>query len=321
MVRFGSKSCGWFWGLGLLWLLGCGGSHTPYTPREAIDIHETYRGNYPIKAVCTTGMVADLVRHVGGAHVEVIQLMGPDVDPHLYNANAGDVVQLDKADVIFYNGLHLEGKLSEVLAALARRRPTFAVAEYYPAEKVLASEELGMDPHVWFDVRLWNEARGVVQDVLMKFDPQHARDYETNSAAYQTKLAALDEYARVQLASIPKQQRVLITAHDAFRYFGKAYHVEVKGVQGISTESEASVRHINELVDYIVSNKIKAIFVETSVNERNMKSLLEGCQARGHDIKIGGTLYSDAMGPPGSDVGTYIGMVRHNVDTIVEALK
>jgi manganese/zinc/iron transport system substrate-binding protein len=280
-----------------------------------------FDGSYPIQVVCTTGMVADIALHVGGGHVSVSGLMGEGVDPHLYRASPGDVSQLSRANIIFYSGLHLEGKLAELLERMGRRKPTVGVAEKVPSEKVLVDEHGARDPHVWFDVALWSEAVKALASALADFDSKHAEDYHLNATKYVERLMELDAYARERLASVPKDQRVLVTAHDAFRYFGRAYDVEVRGIQGISTDSEAGVRQVKELVDYLVERKIKAVFVETSVSDQNIRSLLEGCQARGHQVVIGGSLFSDAMGKDGTPEGTYEGMVRHNVDTIVAALK
>lgn len=284
-------------------------------------VEKTFAGEYPMKAVCTTGMVADLVRNVGGERVQVAQIMGEGVDPHLYKASPGDVNQLNGADVIFYSGLHLEGKMADVFVRMARKKPTFAVTEYVPENKVLDNHEGAFDPHLWFDVSLWSEAAGAVRDALKAFDPKHADEYQSRADAYQAELRKLHEYAKTQLATIPKERRVLVTAHDAFRYFGRAYDIEVKGIQGISTESEAGVKEINTLVSFLVAKQIKAVFVESSVSDKNVRALLEGCRARGHTVVIGGELFSDAMGKDGTPEGTYVGMVRHNVDTIVKALK
>ena len=315
----------WLAGLALGATAGCrdgGGEGGEHRPRGgAPEVTQTFAGDYPIDVVCTTGMVADLVRRVGGEHVRVTALMGEGVDPHLYKPVPGDVRRLGEADLVFYSGLHLEGKMSDVFVRLARRKPTFAVTEYVPEEKVLETEEGAYDPHLWFDVSLWSEAVAVVRDVLAGFDPKHAGDYEKNAAAYREELAGLHAYAKEQIATIPKGRRVLVTAHDAFRYFGRAYDIEVKGIQGISTEAEASVAEVNALVNFIVERGIKAVFVETSVSDRNMRALLEGAARKGHKVEIGGTLYSDAMGKEGTPEGTYVGMVRHNVDTIVRALK
>ena len=300
-----------------------------------------FEGDYPIRVVCTTGMVADVVLNVGGEHVEahvigrqvlnkggehlrVAQLMGEGVDPHLYPPSPGDLSLLDQADIIFYSGLHLEGKLSDVFVRMARRKPTFAVTERLQqgADSPLLTVEGGFpDPHVWFDVSLWSKTVDLVADELAAFDPEHADDYRKNAKAYKSALADLHEYCRQQIATIPARRRVLVTAHDAFHYFGRAYGLQVKAIQGISTDTEASARKIDELVDFLVERKIKAVFVETSVSERNVRLLIDGCRARGHAVRIGGELFSDAMGRPGTAEGTYIGMVRHNVETIVEALR
>lgn len=274
-----------------------------------------------IKVVCTTEMVADVVRNVGGEHVAVHAIMGEGVDPHLYKATPGDREQLFQADVICYSGLHLEGKMTEVLANMAKRKPCYAVAERVPAQLIHRDNEGHVDPHLWFDVHAWSHTVEVVREALAGYDPVHAEEYRRNAEAYRKELAALHVYATAQLASVPKERRVLVTAHDAFRYFGLAYAVEVRGIQGISTESEAGVQEINQLVQMLTDRKIKAVFIETSVSDRNIKALLEGCQAKGHAVVIGGELYSDAMGKAGTPGGTYIGMVRHNVDTIVKALK
>ncbi|MCU0876536.1 MAG: zinc ABC transporter substrate-binding protein [Pirellulaceae bacterium] len=298
----------------VLGVVGCEGSPATGTSRN-----KTSTG--PITAVATTGMVADLVKNIGGEHVQVTALMGPGVDPHLYKSSPADISQLNRANVIFYSGLHLEGKLAELLERMSAKKPTIAVAEAISPDKLLTDESGAHDPHVWFDVSLWSEAAGAVRDALAKFDPEHASEYRAACEAYQTRLAELDGAARSELAAVPKDQRVLVTAHDAFRYFGRAYDVEVRGIQGISTDSEAGVRDVTQLVGFLVERKIPAVFVETSVADQNIKSLLEGCAARGHTVKIGGTLFSDAMGEDGTLEGTYEGMVRHNVQTIVEALR
>ncbi|MEX2175232.1 MAG: zinc ABC transporter substrate-binding protein [Pirellulaceae bacterium] len=292
-----------------------GHDHEPHA------ITTKYAGSYPIQVVATTGMVADLARNIGGSHVRVAPLMGAGVDPHLYKASPADVGQLSQADIIFYSGLHLEGKLAELLERMGRRRPTLAVAERIATDRLLTDEHGAHDPHVWFDVSLWSEAAGAVRDALCQFDPPHAEEYRANAEAYQARLAELHTYAQEQLATIPEDRRVLITAHDAFRYFGRAYGIDVRGIQGISTDSEAGVRHVNELVDFLVERKIKAVFVETSVADQNIRSLLEGCAAQNHPVEIGGELFSDAMGPAGTPEGTYEGMVKHNVQTIVQALQ
>jgi manganese/zinc/iron transport system substrate-binding protein len=308
-------------------LSGCGTSGATSAPlvepshEVQPKITAKYAGAYPIQVVCTTGMVADQVRNIGGKHVQVVALMGDGVDPHLYKASPADVSQLNRADIIFFSGLHLEGKLAELLDRMQSRKPTVAVAEKIDEAKILHDEHGAHDPHVWFDVSLWSEASGAVHEALAEFDPPHAADYAQAIEKYAANLATLHTQAKDDLATVPKEQRVLVTAHDAFQYFGRAYDLEVRGIQGISTDGEASVKHVNELVDFLVQRKIKAVFVETSVSNQNVRSLIEGCAAQNHTITIGGELFSDAMGAEGTPEGTYEGMVRHNVQTIVKALK
>ena len=310
----------------LLAVAGCGsaGSTTndphEHGPKTTLVTHK-FTGQHPIKVVCTTGMVADLARNVGGKHVEVESLMGAGVDPHLYKASPGDLSLLSGADVVFYSGLHLEGKMTDIFDKLARKKPAIAVADGIPEERILTAEGAAHDPHVWFDVSLWSQAAGTVSDSLAAFDPPNAEEYKANATAYQARLAKLHEEATTKILTIPKDQRVLVTAHDAFRYFGRAYDIEVRGIQGISTDSEAGVKQINDLVTFLVERKIKAVFVETSVSDQNIRSLLEGAASRRHKVVIGGELFSDAMGNEGTPEGTYEGMVRHNVETIVKALK
>lgn len=290
---------------------------------EHAEMGDGYSGPYPIGIVATTGMVADLARNIGGEHVSVSSLMGEGIDPHLYKASPGDVTKLRGANLILYSGLHLEGKMADVLLRLARRQPVYAVTEELPEDVMREPPEfLGQyDPHVWFDVAVWSQCGEFVRDLLARFDPAHAEDYRRNAVPYLAELAELDQYAREQIATIPDEKRILVTAHDAFGYFGDAYNIEVIAIQGISTESEAGVYKINQMVDALVSRKIKAVFVETSVSDKNIMALIEGCHARDHEVVIGGSLYSDAMGKDGTPAGTYPGMVRANVDTIVGALK
>ncbi|MEX0711202.1 MAG: zinc ABC transporter substrate-binding protein [Pirellulales bacterium] len=307
----------------LLALAGCSPAADGSNPAGSTKAQKrAFSGAYPIKVVATTGMVADLVRHVGGEHVDVVQLMGEGVDPHLYHATTDDISQLNRADAIFYSGLHLEGKMGDLFVRLARKKPTiYAVTEGIDEQRLLEVSSGLYDPHVWFDVALWSETLGVVEGALAEFDPKHAAEYKKNAEAYRAELLALDAEVKTELARIPDERRVLVTAHDAFHYFGRAYDIEVKAIQGISTDAEASVKQINELVGEIVDRGIKAVFVETSVSERNIRALVEGCQARGHRVTIGGELYSDAMGKPGTPEGTYVGMVRKNVATIAKALE
>ncbi len=252
-----------------------------------------------LKIVATVGMIADLARQIVREHGTVECLMGPGTDPHLYKAREKDIRKLVKADVVFYNGLHLEGKLGDVLKKLQRKKTVAAVADDLPPEKLREPVEGGHDPHVWFDVELWMLAAGKIRDVLVEKDPVHKQDYVNNSKVLLQDMQDLHEWTGRQISSIPKSGRVLITAHDAFGYFGDAYSIEVMGVQGISTEDEAGVKDINHMVSFIVERKIKAIFVESSVSRKNVEALIEGCRSKGHELVIGGELFSDAMGGGG----------------------
>lgn len=276
----------------------------------------------PIRAVATTGMVADLVGNVGGERVQVTTLMGPGVDPHLFVPSEGDVNRLSGADLIFYNGLHLEARMAEVLGRMSGRVTTVAVAEGIERGRLLAPPgfEGTYDPHVWFDVALWQLATDRVRDALAERDPASAETYRANAAAYQGQLQELDRYVRGRAESIPASRRVLVTAHDAFGYFGRAYGFEVRGLQGISTAAEAGAADVQELAQLIAERQIPAMFVESSVPPRAIEAVQEAVRARGWEVKIGGELYSDALGPRDSSAGSYVGMVRHNIDTIVAAL-
>lgn len=277
-----------------------------------------------LRVTATIGMITDVVREIGGEHVEVTGLMGPGTDPHYYKASQGDIKRLDQADIIFYNGLHLEGTMGDILEKLGKEKRTVAVAETIPESELITADEDGnpaLDPHVWFDVGHWIRAAESIRDTLIEEDPDHQADYERQAADYIQQLEALDQYAKEQLAQIPEASRVLVTAHDAFGYFGKAYDVRVMGLQGISTASEYGSKDVAVLRDYLVEHGIKAVFVESSVPKRSIEAVIEGAKQLGHDVVIGGELFSDAMGEEGTAEGTYIGMVRHNVDTIVKALK
>lgn len=303
--------------------LGCNGSSDVGGRGAAGAKHEPakFAGEYPIHAVATTGMVADLAKRVGGERINVLQLMGEGVDPHLYKASPGDVSQLSRADIIFYSGLHLEGKMADVLEHLGREKPTVAVAEAIAKDKLLQVGEHLYDPHVWFDVSLWRQTIDAIESALAEFDPPHKDEYRKRAEAYRAELTELHEECRRRIGQIPAERRVLVTAHDAFHYFGRAYDLEVKAIQGISTQAEAGIKQINDLVEFISRRGVKAVFVETSVSERNIEALVEGCRARGHEVEIGGQLFSDAMGQPGTPEGTYAGMVRHNVEAMVKALE
>ena len=281
--------------------------------------------NAPYHIVCTVGMITDVVRNLAGERASVEGLIGEGIDPHLYKPTRADIVKLSRADVVFYNGLLLEGKMTDVLVRVAGTgKPVRAVTEQilesggYLMNKEDAAEYT--DPHVWMDVQGWIQAVPVITQTLSSFDPEGAEFYEANDVTYAAELMQLDAYVREAIETIPENQRVLITAHDAFQYLGRAYGIQVKGIQGLSTESEAGVRDLENLVDFIVANAIPAVFVESSVADKNVRALVEGAQARGHQVIIGGELFSDAMGSPGSYEGTYIGMIDHNVTTLVNAL-
>ncbi len=278
---------------------------------------------YPVQVLCTTGQVADLARNVGGRHVTVEALMGPSVDPHQYKATLGDRRKMEDADVIFYNGLHLEGRMTDALEDMGRRRAVHAVTAGIPRDKLRKPEEFegGYDPHVWFDVQLWMLCTDEVARRFIELDPEHEADYRESASSYKRHLKVLDVTSRNELAAIPKERRVLVTAHDAFGYFGQAYDIEVRGLQGISTADETDIASKQKLVDLLVERKVKAVFVESSVPHRNVENLIDLCDRRGHELKIGGELYSDAMGSEGTPEATYDGMFTYNVKTIVDALK
>jgi manganese/zinc/iron transport system substrate-binding protein len=274
------------------------------------------------RAVATVGMVADIVRNVGGPHVEVIQLMGPGVDPHLYKATRDDVETILQADVVFYSGLMLEGKMIDTLVKIGRSKPVYSVTESIEEKYLLEPPNLAghYDPHVWMDVSAWAKAVDAVAAALAQFDPAHADTFKSNASAYREQLDKLHAYGLESIASIPAKARVLITSHDAFEYFGRAYGLEVEGVQGISTESEAGLQRINELVDLIVDRQVRAVFVESSVPRKNIEAIVEGARSRGGEVTIGGELFSDAMGKQGTYEGTYIGMMDHNITLAARAL-
>jgi len=282
----------------------------------------------PLAVVATTGMVADMVREVGGPCVEVVALMGPGIDPHLYRASAGDVDRLGRADLIVFNGFDLEGQLGSVLAAVGRRTPTLALAEGIAAagaggERLLEGEDEfagSTDPHMWGAVDLWSKGADVVASTIADIRPACADDAHARARAYAEQLAALHEWALDSTASVPQTERVLVTSHDAFAYFGAAYGFEVAGIEGISTESEASIADIRETADLVVEAGVRAIFVETTISPRTIEAVQAAVRDRGTDVAIGGALFGDAMGDAGTAEGTFVGMVRHNVVTVVTAL-
>lgn len=293
-------------------IVGCSGAKSAFSGAEG-----------KIKVTATIGMITDIVRNVGGDKVEAIGLMKSGVDPHLYKATKGDIDKLTEADIVFYNGLHLEGKMASILEKQSEKKATVAVSRDINKSSLRspADGSSEYDPHIWFDVRNWITATETVRDELIKLDGANANVYRTNAEAYLKKLGELHEETKTKIAQIPEKSRVLVTAHDAFGYFGAAYGIRVTGLQGISTASEAGLKDVAKLRDFLVENKIKAVFVESSVPKKTIQAVVDGAKEKGHEVKIGGELFSDAMGEEGTTEGTYIGMVRHNVDTIVNALK
>ena len=275
-----------------------------------------------LKVVATIGMISDVAAQIGGERVVVQGLMGPGVDPHLYKARAGDVRRLDGAELILYNGLHLEAAMGEVLEEMGRRKRTVAVTDWIPRESLSAPPEFkgNYDPHVWFDVRLWISASRRIAAALAEADTAHAAEYAARAREFIGELESLDVWVRQRVATIPRERRMLITAHDAFNYFGRAYDIEVMGLQGISTAAEAGTGDVQRLVEVIVRRRIPAVFVESSIPQRTIEAVRAAVRARGFEVVIGGSLYSDALGSTGTPAASYIGMVRSNVETIVRAL-
>ena len=280
------------------------------------------RAAAPLSVVATTSMLGDVMLRVGGAGVDARALMGPGLDPHGFRATRSDIVAMARADLVAWHGLGLEAQLVPFMADLAARKPVVALGEAVPKDRLIpvAAHPGSHDPHVWMDPALWSFVAEAARDALAAARPEAAEAFAANAAAYAEDAARLDAYAREVLSTVPEAGRVLVTAHDAFSYFGRAYGFEVLGIQGISTESEAGLSRIRDLVDVLVSRRIGAVFVESSVSDRNMRALIEGAAAQGHQVQVGGELFSDAMGPAGSYEGSWVGMIDHNVTTIAAAL-
>ena len=276
-----------------------------------------------LKVVVTTSMLTDLVKNIGGDLIDLQGLMGAGVDPHLYKASEGDVSKLFNADVIFYNGLHLEGKLVAVFEKMETQKTTVALGEFLAKEGLIGSDYFASnyDPHVWFNIQYFKEFSDKVTSVLSEEDPKNAASFTANNLAYQQKLDLLHTAVVNTIATLAPEKRILVTAHDAFNYFGKAYGFKVVGLQGLSTATEAGVQDVQKLSEYIIANKVKAIFIESSVPRRTIEALQEAVLSKGHQVSIGGSLYSDALGDGGSVEGTYVGMFFYNIKTIVNALQ
>lgn len=276
-----------------------------------------------LQVVATTSMIADAVKVIASDKVDLYAMMGPGVDPHLYKATKGDIDNIYKADLILFNGLNLEAKVAQIMKNMSGDKTTVAVAESIDSSLLRHPHEFyGFpDPHVWFDVSMWTTVVGEITRALVVLSPENKEFFENNFTIYKDSLEILDNWVKSQIATIPKVKRVLVTAHDAFGYFGLAYDIEVKGLQGISTVAEAGLYDVTAMIDFLTDRKIQGVFVESSISSKSISSVVEGCIARGHNIKIGGTLFSDAMGAEGTIEGTYLGMVRHNVNIIVSSLK
>ena len=279
--------------------------------------------NGKLKVVVTTSMLTDLVKNIGADLIEIEGLMGPGVDPHLYKASEGDVSKLFNADVIFYNGLHLEGKLVAVFEKMEAQKTTVALGEFLAKDGLIGSDYFASnyDPHVWFNIQYFKEFSDKVTSVLSEKDPKNAASFTANNLAFQQELDLLHTAVVNTIATLAPEKRILVTAHDAFNYFGKAYGFKVVGLQGLSTATEAGVQDVQKLSEYIIANKVKAIFIESSVPRRTIEALEAAVLSKGHQVSIGGSLYSDALGDGGSVEGTYVGMFLYNVKTIVNALQ
>ncbi|MFP4328844.1 MAG: metal ABC transporter solute-binding protein, Zn/Mn family [Paracoccaceae bacterium] len=280
------------------------------------------RAAQPLSVVATTGMIADAARAIAGETAEVTALMGPGVDPHSYRQTRSDIVAMSRADLVLWNGHYLEAQIEGVLRQLASRTRVVAVAEAAPREALIAHDDYPdkADPHLWLVPELWAHAISATRDALIDSRPEETEAFRAGAADCLDEAERMGRYAREVLSSVPERSRVLLTAHDAFNYFGRAYGFEVVGIQGISTESEAGLARIRDLVDMLVSRDIRAVFVESSVSDRNIRALVEGAASRGHSVAVGGELFSDAMGKPGTYEGTWLGMIDHNATVIARAL-
>lgn len=320
----------WFWAGIFFQLLSATGCRPEVT--SSAPARREFTGEYPISVVCTTGPVTDMLRNLGGAHLDVVGLMGPGVDPHLYTAVPADIERIDRADIVFYNGLHLEGRMAELLEQLAKKKPTEAVTDGLvsnrdPRLRKPPEFEGYYDPHVWHDPKLWSECVKHAAAALARFDPLHRDDYDQNCEKYLRQLEDADRYCHEQLATIPPGQRVLVTVHDAFNYFCQAYGLKSMPLKGVSTEEEVTIGRTDEVIKYLVQNRVKAVFVESASAPQVVQALVEPCRRQGHQVRLGPTdedpyvLYADALGPAGSGTDNYLGMLRANVDTIVSALR
>ncbi|QQK78371.1 zinc ABC transporter substrate-binding protein [Salicibibacter cibarius] len=305
-------------------LAACSDEESTAEGDDSAEGEEETTGDGPIQVTSTTSQISDIVENVGGEHVDNTGLMGPGIDPHDYEASQGDVETLDEADVIFWNGLNLEEQMADMLEQMANDQPVYELGENVPDEDILEDEEEAgtPDPHIWFDPEIWADAavEGVA-DGLAEADPENADDYRANAEAYIDELDGLQEWAQDRVEDIDEESRVLVTAHDAFQYFGDAVGMEVMGLQGISTEAEVGLSDVQDVIDEMIERDVNALFSETSVDDSAVDAVIEGAQEQGHEVENGGALYSDAMGEPDTEEGTYVGMYEANVNQIVEALE
>jgi manganese/zinc/iron transport system substrate-binding protein len=293
-------------------LIGC--STTTSEPNKKDSTKKT------IQVVTTIAQIGEPIQIIGGDRVEVTSLMGPGVDPHLYQATQGDITTLQNADIIFYSGLHLEGNLGEIFDKLKETKPVFAIGESIDESRLLKDEGGAIDPHIWFDLDLWKIALESATDELKELSPENANYFEENKQDYFAKIDELKAEATKKMSSIPVEQRVLVTAHDAFGYFGRMYDIEVVGLQGLSTEDEVGISDIQSTVDLLIEKKVPSVFVESSINQNSIKAVIEGAAKKGLKVSLGGELFSDAMGQAGTEEGTYLGMYLHNVNTVYDNL-
>jgi manganese/zinc/iron transport system substrate-binding protein len=300
----------------VLFTIACGQPEEKQTTTEE-------KAPEPLKIVVTTNILGDMVTNIVKDKAQVTVLMGAGVDPHLYKATQNDIQSLMDADIIVYNGLHLEGKMGEVFEKVKGNKKVIAASDGIDPSLLINSSQFkgAQDPHIWFDATIWSTACEYVTQQIASEDSINAEKITSQGLSYANNLLAIDTWIKNKINELPEDKRILITAHDAFGYFGKAYNVQVKGLQGISTLSEYGLKDVTDMVDFIQKNKVKAVFVETSVNQKSMEAVIEGCQAKGYDLKIGANLYSDAMGEKGSLGGTYLGMIKYNVSSIVSALR
>lgn len=282
--------------------------------------NDTNENGDKLKVVTTIAQIGEPLAAIGEDMIEVTSLMGPGVDPHLHQATTGDITKLDQSDVIFYSGLHLEANMLKAFEEMSKSKPVVAIGESIPEDQLLKDETGAIDPHIWFDIELWKTALGTAVEQIIELVPEHKAKLTENMEQYFLKLDELQQESKAKLAEIPQEQRILVTAHDAFGYFGAANDLQVVGLQGLSTEDEIGLSDINDTIALLMEHQVPAVFIESSINPDSINAVIEGAKKNGLEVKLGGELFSDAMGAAGTDEGTYIGMYTHNVKTITEGL-